>query len=234
MAYGRSKLEAEQLVQRSYDRGDLATVIVRPPWFYGPFQPERQTQFLAAVRRGPLPARRRRDAAPVDGLHGQPRAGRAARRGAPTPRRATRTGSPTPSRTRCATSLRTVRDALEAEGLAVSTRRPLLVPRVAGVVAEKLDAVAQASGPLRAGAARARRAEGHDRVRHLAGARGARLRARPSRCSTACGRACAGASHAATGSDGPLGPRHRRQRLLRHACSPSRPSPAATRSASST
>ena len=55
MGYGRSKLEAEQLVQRSYDRGDLATVIVRPPWFYGPFQPERQTQFFSAVRRGPFP-----------------------------------------------------------------------------------------------------------------------------------------------------------------------------------
>ncbi|MDQ1449319.1 MAG: hypothetical protein QOC79_2290, partial [Actinomycetota bacterium] len=35
MAYGQSKHEAEQLVQRSYDRGDLATVILRPPWFYG-------------------------------------------------------------------------------------------------------------------------------------------------------------------------------------------------------
>ena len=55
MGYGRSKLEAEQLVQRSYDRGDLATVIVRPPWFYGPFQPARQTQFLAAVRRARFP-----------------------------------------------------------------------------------------------------------------------------------------------------------------------------------
>jgi nucleoside-diphosphate-sugar epimerase len=42
--------------------------------------------------------------------------------------------------------LRTVRDALEAEGLPVSHRRPLPIPRVAGVVAEKLDAAAQASG----------------------------------------------------------------------------------------
>ena len=55
MAYGQSKLEAEQLVLRSYERGDLQTVIVRPPWFYGPFQPARQTQFLAAVRRGRFP-----------------------------------------------------------------------------------------------------------------------------------------------------------------------------------
>src|SRR5581483_730976 len=39
LGYGQSKFEAEQLVQRSFERGDLATVIVRPPWFYGPYQP---------------------------------------------------------------------------------------------------------------------------------------------------------------------------------------------------
>ncbi|MDQ1383870.1 MAG: hypothetical protein QOG65_1249, partial [Actinomycetota bacterium] len=42
--------------------------------------------------------------------------------------------------------LRTVRDALEAEGLSVSKRRPVPVPRVAAIVAEKLDAAAQATG----------------------------------------------------------------------------------------
>jgi nucleoside-diphosphate-sugar epimerase len=42
--------------------------------------------------------------------------------------------------------LQTVRGALEAEGLSVSNRRPLPVPRIAGIVAEKLDAVTQASG----------------------------------------------------------------------------------------
>ena len=55
MSYGQSKLEAELLVSRSFERGDLQTVILRPPWFYGPFQPARQTQFLAAVRRGRFP-----------------------------------------------------------------------------------------------------------------------------------------------------------------------------------
>ncbi len=145
MAYGRSKLEAEQLVQRSYDRGDLATVIVRPPWFYGPFQPERQTQFLAAVRRGrfPLvgPGTQRRSmvytgnlvqgvllAEVVDAAPGH----------------AYWIADAEPYMLRDV--LRTVRDALAAEGLGPSTRRPLPVPRVAGVVAEKLDAVAQASG----------------------------------------------------------------------------------------
>ena len=55
MAYGQSKLEAEQLVKRSHDRGDLATVMLRAPWFYGPFQPARQTQFFSAIRKGRFP-----------------------------------------------------------------------------------------------------------------------------------------------------------------------------------
>ena len=55
LGYGQSKLEAEQLVQRSFEHGDLETVIVRPPWFYGPYQPARQTQFLAAIRKGRFP-----------------------------------------------------------------------------------------------------------------------------------------------------------------------------------
>ncbi len=145
MAYGRSKLEAEQLVQRSYDRGDLATVVVRPPWFYGPYQPERQTQFLSAVRRGrfPLvgPGTQRRSmvftgnlvqgvllAESVDAACGN----------------AYWIADAEPYALRDV--LRTVRDAIEAEGLSVSNRRPLAIPRIAGVVAERLDALAQASG----------------------------------------------------------------------------------------
>ena len=119
LAYGRSKLEAEQLVQRSYDRGDLATVIVRPPWFYGPFQPRTSD---AVLRRGPprpVPARRRRArsgdrwSTPATSC----RACCCAEVADAAPGHA-RTGSPTPSPTSCATMLQTVRDALEAEGLA--------------------------------------------------------------------------------------------------------------------
>jgi nucleoside-diphosphate-sugar epimerase len=55
LAYGESKMEAEELVQRSHDRGDVKTVIVRAPWFYGPFQPARQTRFFSTVRRGMFP-----------------------------------------------------------------------------------------------------------------------------------------------------------------------------------
>lgn len=55
MSYGASKVEAEQIVQRHASHGDLHIVIVRPPWFYGPWQPARQTQFLRTVRRGRFP-----------------------------------------------------------------------------------------------------------------------------------------------------------------------------------
>jgi nucleoside-diphosphate-sugar epimerase len=145
MAYGQSKLEAEQLVQRSYDRGDLATVIVRPPWFYGPFQPERQTQFLAAVRRGrfPLvgPGTQRRSMVYTENLV---QGALLAEVADAAPGNAYWIADAEPYALRDV--LRTVRDALEAEGLRVSKRRPLVVPRIAGVVAERLDAVAQASG----------------------------------------------------------------------------------------
>lgn len=54
LAYGRSKMEAEFAVLEAVDNG-LDAVIVRPPWFYGPFQPERQTTFFSLVRRGRFP-----------------------------------------------------------------------------------------------------------------------------------------------------------------------------------
>src|SRR3990172_11012056 len=55
LGYGRSKMDAELIVRAAVDAGDLDAVIVRPPWFYGPFQPERQTSFFRLVRRGIFP-----------------------------------------------------------------------------------------------------------------------------------------------------------------------------------
>ncbi|CAB4589900.1 MAG: NAD-dependent epimerase/dehydratase family protein [Actinobacteria bacterium] len=52
--YGRSKMEAEQAVFAAVEQGLDATV-VRPPWFYGPFQPARQTTFFRMVRTGRFP-----------------------------------------------------------------------------------------------------------------------------------------------------------------------------------
>lgn len=55
MGYGASKAEAESLVTRAADRGDVDAVILRPPWFYGPWAPGRQAQFLGAIRTGRFP-----------------------------------------------------------------------------------------------------------------------------------------------------------------------------------
>ena len=48
-------MRAELEVRAAHDRGDVPTVIVRPPWFYGPWQPERQTTFFSLVAAGRFP-----------------------------------------------------------------------------------------------------------------------------------------------------------------------------------
>jgi nucleoside-diphosphate-sugar epimerase len=52
--YGRSKMQAELAIFDAVDHG-LDATIVRPPWFYGPFQPPRQTTFFRLVRAGKFP-----------------------------------------------------------------------------------------------------------------------------------------------------------------------------------
>ena len=144
LAYGQSKMEAEQLVQRSHDRGDTKTVIVRAPWFYGPFQPARQTRFFSAVRRGmfpiPGPGTNRRSLAYTGNLvHGLLRAEVA---GA-APGRAYWVADAEAYELRDV--IEGVRDALEAEGLPVSRRQPHL-PVSAGVAAAALDSFVQGRG----------------------------------------------------------------------------------------
>lgn len=55
MNYGRSKKLAEDAVNEAGRTGMLETVIIRPPWFYGPDQPERQSRFIRMIRRGKVP-----------------------------------------------------------------------------------------------------------------------------------------------------------------------------------
>jgi nucleoside-diphosphate-sugar epimerase len=55
MHYGRSKMHMELAVLACQLRGDLETVIIRAPWFYGTNQPPRQTRFFAMVRDGGAP-----------------------------------------------------------------------------------------------------------------------------------------------------------------------------------
>ena len=55
MGYGRSKAEMERIVQEVQAGGDIECVIIRAPWFYGPHQPPRQTQFFKMIREGGFP-----------------------------------------------------------------------------------------------------------------------------------------------------------------------------------
>lgn len=52
--YGESKMLAELHVADAVEQG-LDAVTVRPPWFYGPFQPARQTQFFSMIKSGRFP-----------------------------------------------------------------------------------------------------------------------------------------------------------------------------------
>lgn len=144
LAYGESKLEAERLVQRARQRGDLETVILRPPWFYGPHQPERQTTWLRTVRRGRFPlvgdgTNRRSMVFTGNLVHGLLRAEVASA----APGNAYWIADAEPYA--MSDVLETVRRALEAEGLPVSGSQRRL-PRLAGVVAEKVDRALQSTG----------------------------------------------------------------------------------------
>ncbi len=55
MNYGRSKMLAEQHVRLVAESDRIETVVVRPPWFYGPHAPARQAEFFRLIRDGRLP-----------------------------------------------------------------------------------------------------------------------------------------------------------------------------------
>jgi nucleoside-diphosphate-sugar epimerase len=58
MGYGKSKMLAEQIVRAANGQG-IETVVIRPPWFYGPGQPPRQALFFKMVkdRKAPIVGR---------------------------------------------------------------------------------------------------------------------------------------------------------------------------------
>ena len=137
---------------RSHERGDVDAVIVRPPWFYGPHQPARQTQLLRGRCAGPVPGPRRRPPAAVDGLHRQPR-----RTGCS---RAEVADAP-PGRAYWIADARAVRDASRSSRRC-ATRSPPRARRSSGgqlraaraspaSSPSALDRVLQRPGPLRAG-----------------------------------------------------------------------------------
>ena len=55
MHYGLSKKMAEDLVNEAGSKGQIETAIIRPPWFYGPHQPLRQTLFFSMIKNGKMP-----------------------------------------------------------------------------------------------------------------------------------------------------------------------------------
>lgn len=54
MAYGRSKKQMEDAL-RATERSGMDVVILRPCWYYGPEQPDRQTLFFQMIRTGKAP-----------------------------------------------------------------------------------------------------------------------------------------------------------------------------------
>ena len=141
--YGRSKMAAEQEVFDAVDAG-LDAVIVRPPWFYGPHQPPRQTTFFRMVRTGRFPifgsGGQSRSMVYVDNLvQGVLRAELV-----PTePGRAWWIADARPYTVR--EIVDTVGRALTDEGFEVSPTR-LRVPDIVGRVAELADSMIQRSG----------------------------------------------------------------------------------------
>jgi nucleoside-diphosphate-sugar epimerase len=55
MNYGRSKMLMEMAVKDLRAASALESVLIRAPWFYGPYQPPRQTLFLQMIRDGKAP-----------------------------------------------------------------------------------------------------------------------------------------------------------------------------------
>jgi len=145
MAYGRSKQEAEQIVIRAAGRGDVDAVVLRPPWFYGPFQPARQTSFFSAVRRGTFPV-----VAPGSQMRSMVYTGNlvdavlAAEVAAVEPGRAFWVADAEPYA--MTEIVDTVRAALEAEGVAVARSRLPMIPRAVAGLATRADAVLQSAG----------------------------------------------------------------------------------------
>ncbi|MGF1494871.1 MAG: NAD-dependent epimerase/dehydratase family protein [Microcoleaceae cyanobacterium] len=55
MNYGRSKMLMEQAIKQISGTGKIETVIIRPPWFYGPNKPPRQSLIFKMIRDGKGP-----------------------------------------------------------------------------------------------------------------------------------------------------------------------------------
>lgn len=141
--YGESKMRGELAVFDAVERG-LDAVIVRPPWFYGPHQPPRQTTFFRMVRTGRFPVfgdgSQRRSMAYVDNLA---QGILLAELVVTDPGRAWWIADERPYEVR--EIVETVGRALTDEGFDVAPNR-FRVPEIVGRLAERADALIQSRG----------------------------------------------------------------------------------------
>lgn len=141
--YGESKMRGELAVFDAVELG-LDAVIVRPPWFYGPHQPPRQTTFFRMVRTGRFPVfgdgSQRRSMAYVDNLA---QGIVLAELVATEPGRAWWIADERPYEVR--EIVETVGRALTDEGFDVAPNR-FRVPDLVGRLAERADAFIQSRG----------------------------------------------------------------------------------------
>ena len=143
LGYGRSKMDGELAVLAAVDDG-LNAVMVRPPWFYGPHQPARQTTFFTMVKKGKFP---------ILGDGGQVRSMTYIGNLVQGIVRAELTNTDPGKGWWIADAepytvleiVETVGDALRAEGFEVK-RNSFKLPNVAGTVAEKIDTATQKAG----------------------------------------------------------------------------------------
>ena len=142
--YGKSKMQAEIIVHDLLSGADVPGTIVRPPWFYGPYQPERQARFLKTVRLGKFPlvgkGLNRRSMVYTDNL------ALGVRLAATTDRPGIGTYWIADAEPYSMLEiLDAVREAARAEGLEVVDKE-MHLPNAAGVAAEKVDAFLQKRG----------------------------------------------------------------------------------------
>ncbi len=143
LGYGRSKMDGELAVLAAVEDG-LNAVMVRPPWFYGPHQPARQTTFFTMVRKGRFPilgdGGQVRSMTYIDNLvQGIVRAELTDTE----PGKGWWIADAEPYTVQ--EIVETVGDALRAEGFEVKPNS-FRLPNLAGTVAEKIDTTAQKAG----------------------------------------------------------------------------------------
>ncbi len=145
MSYGRSKQRMEVVIADAQDSGKIETVVIRPPWFYGPYQPPRQTLFFRMIRDGRFPVlgdgSQMRSMAYVDNIcQGLVLAARSERANG----EAYWIADERPYSIR--EIVDTVREVLEQEFAMACSERELNLPRAIGDIARATDAAVQAAG----------------------------------------------------------------------------------------